>query len=204
MGLVNLLRAEGWQVAGLNLPLELTLQPDFSLRRWLAGRSPTKMVLIDLHWYEHCFGAIDVARLVKSVWPDAVTVIGGLTTSNFAEEILRSHAAVDYAIRGDAEEPLRQLARYVLGSGSDSEGSGDVDLATIPNLVRRERRERGAEPARLFRRAGGPGTARLREHRLAVARAGIRGDPILGRRADPIAEPGGARALANDRAGLRL
>ncbi len=100
------------------------------------------MALIDLHWYEHCFGAIDTARMIKSVWPDAVTVIGGLTTSNFAEEILASHPEVDYAIRGDAEEPLRQLARYVFG--------GDVDAAAIPNLVRRTGSEVRQNPRSYF------------------------------------------------------
>jgi len=129
IGLANLLCREGWDLAGLNLPLELTLQPDFSFRQWLAAQTPARMVLIDLHWYEHCFGAIDVARAVKAIWPDAVTVIGGLTTSNFAEEILASHREVDYAIRGDAEEPLRQLARHVL--------DGEGDLSAIPNVVRR-------------------------------------------------------------------
>ena len=49
-----MLRREGWDVAGLNLPMELTMRPDFSFRRWLADQ-PAKMALIDLHWYEHCF-----------------------------------------------------------------------------------------------------------------------------------------------------
>lgn len=129
VGLVNLLRSEGWDVAGINLPLELAMQPKFSLRRWLGEQSPAQMVLIDLHWYEHCFGAIDVARAVKSVWPATVTVIGGLTTANFAEEILTRHPEVDYAIRGDAEKPLRLLAEHVLGR--------TADLAAIPNLVLR-------------------------------------------------------------------
>jgi len=142
VGLVNMLRREGWDVAGLNLPMELTMRPDLSFRRWLADQPPAKMALIDLHWYEHCFGAIDTARMIKSVWPDAVTVIGGLTTSNFAEEILASHPEVDYAIRGDAEEPLRQLARYVFG--------GDVDAAAIPNLVRRTGSEVRQNPRSYF------------------------------------------------------
>ncbi|MBI3957788.1 MAG: radical SAM protein [Chloroflexi bacterium] len=132
VGLVNLLRSQGWQVAGLNLPMELTMQPDFSFRGWLAGQpQPPRLVMIDLHWYEHCFGALDVAATVKSVWPQTFIVIGGLTTSYFAEEILDNFPAVDFAIRGDAEEPLRLLAKYCCGDGS-------ADLAAIPNLIYRE------------------------------------------------------------------
>jgi hypothetical protein len=142
IGLVNLLRSEGWDLVGLNLPLELTLQSDFRFRRWLAGQSPAKMVLIDLHWYEHCFGAIEVAHAVKSIWPSTVTVIGGLTASNFAEEILLRHPEVDYAIRGDAEEPLRLLARHVFG--------GDVELAAVSNLVRRTENNKVQQNSRSY------------------------------------------------------
>ena len=133
VGLVNLLRSQGWQVQGLNLPMELTMQPGFSLRDWLAEQpQPARLVMIDLHWYEHCFGALDAAGVVKAVWPQTPIVIGGLTTSNFAEEILDNFPAVDFAVRGDAEEPLRLLAEHCCGDGV-------TDLASIPNLVYREK-----------------------------------------------------------------
>ncbi len=91
VGLVNLLRGDGWAVVGLNLPIELTLQPTFDLRAWLRNQSPAaRMVMIDLHWYEHCFGALDVAAVIKQVWPQTPVVIGGLTTNLFAEEIIES------------------------------------------------------------------------------------------------------------------
>ncbi|HXF63281.1 MAG TPA: radical SAM protein, partial [Caldilineaceae bacterium] len=130
VGLVNLLRSEGWSVQGLNLPMELTRQPGFDFRGWLAAQAPPKMVMVDLHWYEHSFGALEVARAVKTVWPQVKLVIGGLTTTFFAEEILTHFRDVDFAIRGDAEEPLRHLARVVCG--------GRGDLAETPNLLYRE------------------------------------------------------------------
>ena len=132
VGLVNMLRAEGWQVEGLNLPVELLIQPTFSFKNWLSARPPAKLVLIDLHWYEHCYGAMEAAKAVKQSWPKTKVVIGGLTTSNFAEEILDNFAAVDFAVRGDAEEPLKQLAKQVCGDGK-------ISLATVPNLVFRRK-----------------------------------------------------------------
>ena len=131
VGFVNMLRAEGYQVRGLNLPVELLQRPTFSLRQWLKSqRILPKLVLIDLHWYEHAFGAMAVAQAVKETLPDTTVVVGGLTTSYYGEEILADFPYVDYAIRGDAEEPLRQLATQVVGKGSSQ-----VD--DIPNLIRR-------------------------------------------------------------------
>jgi hypothetical protein len=118
VGLVNMLRNQGWNVVGINLPLELTLQPAFNLRRWLTTQPRPRMVLIDLHWYEHSFGAMDVARAVKSIWPSTPVVIGGLTASNFAEEILANFPLIDFIIRGDAEKPLRLLAERCCGGSA--------------------------------------------------------------------------------------
>ena len=131
VGLVNLLRAEGYDVQGLNLPVGQVLRPTFNLRQWLrTRRNPPKLVLIDLHWYEHSFGALAVAQAVKEALTDVTVVIGGLTTSYYGEEILANFPQVDYAIPGDAEEPLRQLAAQVVGNGSSR-------LDDIPNLIRR-------------------------------------------------------------------
>jgi radical SAM superfamily enzyme YgiQ (UPF0313 family) len=91
-------------------------------------------VLIDLHWYEHSFGAIEVARAVKAVRPQAEVVLGGLTSSRFGPEIIDAFPQVDYVICGDAEEPLRLLAERCC---HPERGPGPPVLADIPNLVYR-------------------------------------------------------------------
>lgn len=131
IGFVNLLRSDGWDVVGLNLPMELAIEPTFDLRKWLGEQSPAQLVLIDLHWYEHCYGAIEAAKTVKAVWPEAKVVIGGLTSSNFAEEILANFSEIDFIVRGDAEKPLQLLAAHCCGDGL-------TPLAEIPNLLYRE------------------------------------------------------------------
>jgi len=130
VGLMNLLRSSGWQVAGLNLPIELIIEPTFNFHSWLAQQTLPKLVMIDLHWYEHSFGALEVAKAVKSVWATVPIVIGGLTASNFAEEILNLFPAIDFIVRGDAEKPLQLLAKHCCGDTS-------VQLADIPNLLYR-------------------------------------------------------------------
>jgi hypothetical protein len=129
IGLVNLLRQRGLAVTGLDLPLELILEPTFELRTWLEARNPPRLVMIDLHWYEHSYGALDVARLCREVYPGTPVLLGGITASIFATEILEQFPEVDFIIRGDAEEPLLKLVDALEGRGA---------LASVPNLVYRD------------------------------------------------------------------
>ena len=130
LGLLNLLREEGLVVKGINYPAELLLNRAFRLRPWLAAHGTARLVLVDLHWYAHAYGAISVARACKQVLPEASVVLGGITASLYASEILHSFPEVDYVIRGDAEEPLKQLSRYVFSGTGGS-------LSSIPNLTYR-------------------------------------------------------------------
>ncbi len=136
--LINRLRESGVRVEGVNLPMEQKLNPRFSLQRWLTQRQAARVVLIDLHWYEHCYGAISVANVCREVLPNARTVLGGLTASAFSDEILRHFPAVDFIIRGDAEMPLAMLVQHLLASDGDRETAPVPDLNAIPNLSYRE------------------------------------------------------------------
>jgi radical SAM superfamily enzyme YgiQ (UPF0313 family) len=131
--LVNLLRANDIQVTGISYPLERQLNPNFNLDAWCKLHASARVVLIDLHWYEHCFGALDTAKAVRQALPDAWIVMGGLTASGFAKEILRDFPEIDFIIRGDAEKPLLELVQRLLKFGNRSAGCPDVQ--DIPNLT---------------------------------------------------------------------
>ncbi len=140
--LVNILRDNGIEVRGVNFPMEKRLDSRFDLRAWLHYHRGARMVLIDLHWYEHSYGAISVARIVKQVLPDAWVVIGGLTASAFAEEILTDFPSVDFVIRGDAERPLLTLAQALVASevgATDEDADAHLNLSDVPNLSYRRR-----------------------------------------------------------------
>jgi len=109
VGLANLLLSQGLTLRGLNHPIELLLDERFDLAAWLGGFVGVRWILIDLHWYEHAFGALDVARLGKRCHPEARVVLGGLTATAFAAEILTQEPAIDLIVRGDAEWPLMEL-----------------------------------------------------------------------------------------------
>ena len=132
IGLANRLRQEGIAIQGLNYPAESFIQPGFDLADWLRHAGTVRLILIDLHWYEHSFGALDVARVCKQLLPHTPIVVGGLTASLYAREILDAFPWVDYIIRGDAEEPLsRIVSAFCSGSVQHQ------DLEDIPNLTYR-------------------------------------------------------------------
>jgi radical SAM superfamily enzyme YgiQ (UPF0313 family) len=120
--LVNTLRSNGIQVRGVVHPMEVQLNPRFDLRGWLLSHAGAKIILIDLHWYEHCYGAIETAQFCKTVLPNAWIVMGGLSATGFCQEILESFHSVDFIIRGDAENPLLELVQVLLASQTREEG----------------------------------------------------------------------------------
>ncbi len=126
VALANLLQEEGFAVVGLNYAMELDLDPRFDLTAWLGGRPVPMLVLLDLHWLEHSFGAIEVARACKEAYPGVPVAIGGLTASWYAREILSEFPQVDFVIRGDAEAGLVGLASHLR--------TGRPPLGEIPNL----------------------------------------------------------------------
>ncbi|EKP95594.1 B12-binding domain-containing radical SAM protein [Thermaerobacter subterraneus] len=127
VALVNLLRERGWSVCGVNAAMERSLSSSFDLARFLASLPRQDLVLIDLHWYMHTAGAFEAASLARTLWEDSIVVVGGMTASIFAEDVLRLCPSIDVVIRGDAEDAVLQLAELAC--------HGDRDFARIPNAV---------------------------------------------------------------------
>jgi radical SAM superfamily enzyme YgiQ (UPF0313 family) len=130
IGILNLLREDGIPVKGLNYAMEIESNPYFDLELWLKGEPEARGILIDLHWYEHSFGAIEVAGICKKVLPEVPVVLGGFTATRFAKEILENFSSVDFIIRGDAEKPLYQLVNQILNK--------EMKLTRVPNLSYRD------------------------------------------------------------------
>lgn len=133
IGLLNMLWQQGFSVKALSYPLETLINPKFDLRAWLKELNGVHLVLIDLHWYEHAYGALDVAQVCKEGLPEASVILGGFTASIYAKEILEQFPEVDFIIRGDAERPLRELAQRLCRGPTTS-----PSLSTIPNLSYRD------------------------------------------------------------------
>jgi hypothetical protein len=69
------LERSGFSVRVVNLALERLLNPGAGLRQLLAGLE-AEVVGVSLHWFVHSYGAVEVARFVKSLLPDSKVVLG--------------------------------------------------------------------------------------------------------------------------------
>src|SRR4030065_419359 len=90
IGLVNRLRRSGLSVKGINYPAELLRDRSFKLVPWLKAQKSVRLVMIDLHWYMHAYGAISLARACRQALPGARIVLGGITASLYVAEIRRT------------------------------------------------------------------------------------------------------------------
>ena len=112
MGLFSMaeyLERNGFEVRVVNLALERLLNPHAGLRQLLAGLD-AEVVGISLHWFVHSYGAVEVARVVKSLLPNSKVVLGGFTASYFAREIVERYSFVDAVVVGEGEEALLEVA----------------------------------------------------------------------------------------------
>jgi radical SAM superfamily enzyme YgiQ (UPF0313 family) len=130
--IINMLKQNGFPVKGINHSIEVQLNPKFNLQQWLSQQHEVNIVLIDLHWYEHCYGAMDIAETVKKAIPGVYTILGGLSASRFAREILENFPQVDFIVRGDAEKPLVELAKLIQEIHDPQKLA--LKLPEIPNL----------------------------------------------------------------------
>jgi B12-binding domain/radical SAM domain protein len=123
--IASYLHDRGMQVRIVNLALRMMNSRRFDVPRFLARQRP-KAVGIDLHWLPHAHGALEVARIVKEIFPDVPVIMGGLSSSYFHRELI-GYPQVDFVLRGDSTEPPLHQLLLALQSG------GPVDK--IANLT---------------------------------------------------------------------
>ena len=129
IGILNTIKKNGVSVLGVNIAIEKALNSEFDIGEFLSSIR-YKILLTDLHWYEHSFGAMYIAEQSKKTHPLSWVIIGGYTSTIYAEEILTNFECVDYITIGDSDNPLPELI-YKLLSGNMT----GIDM--IPNLIYR-------------------------------------------------------------------
>lgn len=121
-------------VRAINIGLEMSLNRDYKIRDELE-KTDFNIAAIGLHWHEHSFTALETARLCKEVNPGCTVILGGITASIFARDILSEFNPVDAIITGDGEIPMTVLLRSV-----QNESSPGKNYSNIPNLAYRSGR----------------------------------------------------------------
>lgn len=81
----------------------------YKVAGWLKEHDPD-FVAISCKWWDTLFGALQLAKFVKSVNPAIKCVMGGQTATSFASDIV-AKTDFDAVIKGDGEQPLLDYVR---------------------------------------------------------------------------------------------
>ncbi len=119
------LEAAGFKTRIVNIAVQMLQSEKFDADERIR-KLDAKVFAIDLHWMPHAHGALELAKIVKKHHPDAKVELGGLTSSYFADELIR-RPEVDLVMRGDTTEVPTVKLMEALAKGGD--------LSQVPNLV---------------------------------------------------------------------
>jgi clorobiocin/coumermycin A biosynthesis protein CloN6/CouN6 len=129
LGLFSLkqrLREEGLTAEIINIASLMLSHPSIDVPKLIA-RLEAPVYGFDLHWLIHCHGALELAKIVKAIHPESLVIFGGISSTYFAEELIR-YDAVDVVVQGyDTLEVVAHLMKAVT--------RGQRDYSRIPNLL---------------------------------------------------------------------
>ncbi len=125
--IADYLDSNGTPVQIIHEGLEKQINPKFSLLRYVR-KNNIHICAFALHWHQQARRVIQMARKLKAKIPQMTIIIGGVTASIFADEILEKHPEIDFVIKGDSEIPMHQLCTALQADKLDI-------LPTIPNLM---------------------------------------------------------------------
>jgi len=108
--MASLLEDGGFSARIYNLGLEQSLDPSLKIKDFLKSLE-AKVYAVDLHWFTHSMGALEVAEQCKRYHPDSFVVLGGFTATHYDLDIMRSYPFVDAVARGESEYVLLSLVR---------------------------------------------------------------------------------------------
>ncbi|MEM2921779.1 MAG: cobalamin-dependent protein [Candidatus Bathyarchaeia archaeon] len=135
IGLISIgsyLQEHGIRTKVVNIAEKMVIDRDLDIERFLQELE-SQIYGIDLHWSVHSQGAVKITEICKKHHPDSTVVVGGLTATCFDGEIVSEFRSIDCVVRGEAEEPLLQLAENI--------GKTD-DFRRTPNLTFLDKRGR--------------------------------------------------------------
>ncbi len=115
----------GFTCEFFNVASQMLRHPDFDVELFFKN-APADFLGIDLHWQLHAHGALELFRLYKEIHPSAKTVVGGIASTYYHQELI-TYPQVDYVVRGyDTLLPVELLMKA---------GNSPDLLSQIPNLT---------------------------------------------------------------------
>ncbi len=134
VGLISIgsyLQDHGLKIKIINLAEKMVSEKGFEIEHYLQGFD-ARIIGVDLHWAVHSHGSIKIAQICKSLHPESLVILGGLTATCFADEIVANYPFIDCVVRGEAEEPLLRLMNNIHKPNS---------FQSTPNLTYYEKNE---------------------------------------------------------------
>jgi len=125
LSIAEYLDRNGYRVIVDNIGERMVTVEGFDVEEHIRSLS-AKVIGIGLHWCLHSQGAVELARVCKKLHPEAMVVMGGLTSTVFSEEIVEKYGFIDAVIRGEAEKPFLELMKVL---------EQDDKLDKVPNLT---------------------------------------------------------------------
>ena len=120
------LAEHGYDTKIVNVASLMLMYPELDVKR-LLGRLEAPVFGFDLHWMTQCYGAIELAALLKEVHPEAITIFGGISATYYAKQLIQ-YPSVDVVVQGyDTLEPVTELVTRIR--------QGSRDFRSIPNLL---------------------------------------------------------------------
>lgn len=120
------LKSQGFKVEIVNLASLMLMYPELDVDK-LLSHLEAPIFGLDLHWMAQCHGAIEIAEHIHRIHPDALIIMGGISATYFARELI-AYPDVDVVVQGyDTLLPLTQLVTAV--------AQGSRDFHNIPNLL---------------------------------------------------------------------
>lgn len=129
IGVINKLIMMGYDITGINIPLEKRLNNKFSIQNYFENNL-YDIYLIDLHWYIFSYNAIEMSKWIKSINRNAIVILGGITATQYKNEIAKDYECVDFIISGDSEVCYEKLFAKLSGK--------QISYSEIENLTYRE------------------------------------------------------------------
>jgi clorobiocin biosynthesis protein CloN6 len=119
------LSERGHEVALVNLSTLFLRYPKLTFEA-VAEALDVRLFGIDLHWMVHVQGSLEIAQRLKALRPDIQIIFGGISSTYYAEELVRL-PYVDMVMRGyDTHAPMAMLLDALRNGG---------DLHAVPNLL---------------------------------------------------------------------
>ena len=98
----------GYTAEFFNVASQMLRDAEFDVEEFFKN-APADYIGIDLHWQVHAHGALELFKLYKQIHPAAKTVVGGIASTYYHEELIQ-YPQVDYVVRGyDTLLPIQQL-----------------------------------------------------------------------------------------------